>query len=111
MSDAYTYIPNLTEGFEIPANGILSRTVHQDGHAKMVLFGFSEGQELTAHTAPMPAVLHFLKGTAKVRLGGDTVDVQPGGLVYMPPLLEHGILAETPLVMLLIMLKQQRNPA
>ena len=107
MTGGYTYLPDLGAGFDIPADGILSRTLHQDDHAKIVLFGFSPGQELSAHTAPMPAVLHFLKGTGKVRLGPHTVDVQAGSLVYMPPLLEHGIHAQTPLLMLLIMLKNQ----
>jgi quercetin dioxygenase-like cupin family protein len=108
MPDTYTFLPDLTSGFEIPANGILSQTVHQDDRAKIILFGFSEGQELSAHTAPMPAILHFLKGSATVRLGADTVDAQPGSLVYMPPLLEHGIHALTPVVVMLIMIKNQQ---
>ena len=107
MSETYSFLPDLTEGFEIPANGILSRTLHQDDRVKIVLFGFSAGQELSAHTAPMPAILQFVQGEAKVRLGGDTVDARAGSLVYMPPLLEHGIHAETPVVMMLTMLKNK----
>ncbi len=105
MPADYTYLADLAAGFDIPADGILSRTLHQDERAKIILFGFSAGQELSAHTAPMPAILHFLKGTATVRLGPDTVAAQPGSLVYMPPLLEHAIHAETPLLLMLIMLK------
>jgi hypothetical protein len=43
-----------------------------------------------------------------LKLGSDTHPAQAGTLVHMPPLLEHGILAKTPVIMVLIMLKQQK---
>jgi len=30
----------------------------------VVVFGFAQGEELSEHTASMPAVLHFLQGEA-----------------------------------------------
>jgi quercetin dioxygenase-like cupin family protein len=105
-SGSYTYIADLVKEVEIPVNGILSRTMHNDDRLKVVLFGFAEGQELSAHTAPMPAVIQILQGEARLRLGGDTVEAGPGAWVRMPPQLEHGIYAKTPVVMLLLMLKQ-----
>jgi quercetin dioxygenase-like cupin family protein len=105
-SGNYTYIADLVKEVEIPVNGILSRTMHNDDRLKVVLFGFAEGQELSAHTAPMPAVIQILQGEARLRLGGDTVEAGPGAWVRMPPQLEHGIYAKTPVVMLLLMLKQ-----
>ncbi len=42
-----------------------------------VLFGFAQGEELSEHTASMPAVLHFLQGEAKLTLGDDTVEASP----------------------------------
>jgi len=56
MADRYTYIPDLASQ-EIPADGILSRTVYQDDHVKAVVFAFAAGQELSEHTASMPAIL------------------------------------------------------
>ena len=111
MPHSYAFLADAAAELDVPENGILSRTVHQDDHAKIVLFGFSDGQELSAHTAPMPATLHFLKGSARVRLGDDTVEAKAGSFVYMPPLLEHGIVATAPLVMLLVLHKQPRQPA
>jgi quercetin dioxygenase-like cupin family protein len=102
----YTFILDLVKEVEIPANGILSRTLYNDDQLKVIVFGFDAGQELSAHTAPMPAVIHLLKGEARLKLGSDTVEAAAGSWVHMPPQLEHGILAKTPLVVLLSMLKQ-----
>lgn len=73
----------------------------------VTLFGFSTGEELSAHSAPTPAVLYFLEGEAEVKLGEDKVNAQPGSFVYMPPMLPHGISAKTPLRMLLVHVKEQ----
>ena len=89
----------------IPAKGILSQTVHNDDLVKVVLFAFAPGEELSAHTAPMPATLHFLEGSGTVTLGDSTSAVRRGSFAYMPPNLPHAIVAETGLIMLLVMIK------
>jgi len=109
MSEAYIFCPSLEAEAPIPADGILSRTLHNDDHVKVVLFGFAPGQELSAHTAPMAASIQFVSGEAKLTLGGDTHEVKAGAFVFMPPQLPHGIMAKTPVVMLLAMYKQNRG--
>lgn len=105
MSSGYTWIADLAAEVEIPENGTLSRTVHQDDSAKVILFGFDAGQELSEHTASRPAILHILQGQGRVMLGADTFEVKPGSWAHMPPNLPHSIHASTPLLMLLILLK------
>ena len=105
---SYTLIRNLSEEVQIPENGILSRTLYNDDHIKIVVFGFAPGQELSAHTAPMAATIYIHSGEARLTLGEDTLDAQAGTLVHMPPQLPHGIFARTPVVMLLEMHKQAR---
>ena len=56
----------------------------------------------------MPAVLHFLQGEAKLTLGDDTVEARPGTWVHMAKGLRHSIQAKTPVVMLLLLLKEAR---
>jgi quercetin dioxygenase-like cupin family protein len=51
----------------------------------------------------MPAVLHFLRGEAKLTLGEDTVDARPGTWVPMPKGLRHSVQAKTPVAMLLLL--------
>jgi quercetin dioxygenase-like cupin family protein len=110
----HTFLENIEAEVPVPENGILSRTVFNDDSLKVVAFAFSPGQELSAHTAPMAAMLYFVKGEAEVTLGAEKdvekVQARAGSLVHMPPQLTHGIVAKAPLVMLLLMLKQVRAP-
>lgn len=106
MSDGYTYIPDLSlKCGEIPPGSILSRTLYDDDHVKATLFGFAAGQELSEHTASMPAILHFVEGSARLTLAGDAVKAGPGTWVHMPAWLKHSVYAETDVVMLLLLLK------
>lgn len=108
MSETYTYVANLAAEITVPENGILSRTIQDDERTKVVAFGFSKGHELSAHTAPMPAVIYMISGSASLTLGEDTHEVGAGAVIHMPPLLVHGIRANEPMVMLLVLVK---NPA
>ncbi|KPK06256.1 MAG: cupin [Anaerolineae bacterium SG8_19] len=89
---------------EISPNTIISRTIYSDDQLKSVLFGFAEGQELSEHTAAKPAILHFLAGEAQLTLGENMYDARPGTWVHMPAHLPHSVLAQTPVVMLLLLL-------
>ena len=101
----YTFLADLHKEFAPPENGILSRILHKDEKANVTLFGFSSGQELSAHAAPTPAILYFLDGEADVQLGKDKVNAKSGSFVYMPPMLTHAISAKSPVTMLLIQIK------
>jgi quercetin dioxygenase-like cupin family protein len=100
------FVADLAEEVSIPDNGILSRTLQNDDRSKVIVFGFAAGQELSAHTAPMPAVLYFVQGEARLKLGDEHHEARAGTLIHMPAQLEHGIQAKSPVVMLLILLKQ-----
>jgi quercetin dioxygenase-like cupin family protein len=104
MSD-YTVFLDLAKEVQPPDKGILSRTLFSDDRLKVVLFGFAQGEELSEHTASMPAVLHFLQGEARLSLGDDAVDAKPGTWVHMPKGLRHSIQAKSPVVMLLLLMK------
>ena len=105
MITAYTHILDLAKEAESPADGILSRTVCQGDRLKAVVFGFGRGQELSEHTAAKPALLYFVKGEASVGLDDDTQEAQAGTWVHMPAGLKHSIKANSPVVMLLVLLK------
>ena len=72
MTTPYTHISDLAKEAQPPEKGILSRTLFNDDRLKAVIFGFAQGEELSEHTASMPAILHFLQGEAKLTLGDDT---------------------------------------
>jgi quercetin dioxygenase-like cupin family protein len=105
----YTFLANLQQEFAIPEKGILSNVLQKDEYVNITAFGFAAGQELSAHSAPTPAVLYFLEGEAEVQLGEDRVQAQAGSFVYMPPMLPHGISAKSPVKMLLVQIKTVLN--
>jgi quercetin dioxygenase-like cupin family protein len=108
MTTAYTHFSDLAKEVQPPDKGILSRTLFSDDRLKAVLFGFGQGEELSEHTASMPAMLHFLHGEVTMTLGDDRHAAKPGTWVHMPTGLRHSIQAKTPVVMLLLLVKEPR---
>ena len=106
MSDRFTQFIDLAKEVDPPEDGILTRTLFNDDDVKAVLFGFGQGEELSEHTASMPAILHFIQGEATLTLGDETVEAQPGTWIHMPANLQHSVHAKTPVVMLLLLLKK-----
>ena len=106
MGHSYTHFVDLAAEVEPPEDGILTRTLFNDEHVKAVIFGFGRGQELSEHTASMPAILHILQGEATLTLGGDTVAAKPGTWIHMPANLQHSVQTTTSVVMLLLLLKK-----
>lgn len=89
---------------DVPEDTIVSRSIFQDDQLKAILFGFAAGQELSEHTAARPAILHFLEGEAQLTLGQHTSAAGPGTWAHMPAHLPHSIVAQTQVIMLLLML-------
>jgi quercetin dioxygenase-like cupin family protein len=105
MTLPYTFISDLAKECLPPDKGILSHTLHNDDRLKVVLFGFAQGEELSEHTASMPAVLHFLQGEALVTLSENRHEARAGTWVHMPAGLKHSIQAKTSVAMLLLLMK------
>jgi quercetin dioxygenase-like cupin family protein len=103
----YTLIRHLAGEVTIPERGILSRTLFADDQVKVVVFGFDAGQELSEHTAAMPAIIEILDGEAEVLLGADRHVAGPGTWIHMASGLRHAVQARTPVVMLLTLLYER----
>jgi quercetin dioxygenase-like cupin family protein len=98
----YHFVPDLSqETQEVPADSILSRSLLRNEDLRAVLFSFAAGQELSEHTAALPAVLQILSGKARLTLGPDEHQASAGAWVYMPANLPHSVFAETEVTMLL----------
>lgn len=105
----YNFIADLASEAIIPEKGILSQVLQKDDSVNITLFGMAAGEEISAHSAPTPAVLYFLEGEARVGLGSDTVQAKSASFTFMPPLLPHSIAAQTAVKMLLIQVKTPRT--
>ena len=106
MSSQYQYFAAIQEQIqEIQPDSIISRTLFTDERIKVILFAFDTGQELSEHTASVPAMLHILDGESTITLGTDTFEARSGAWAHMQANLPHGIYAKSPTKMLLIMFK------
>jgi quercetin dioxygenase-like cupin family protein len=102
-------ILSLAEETKFAANGIVSRTLLRTTNSRVVLFGFSEGQELTEHTSTQHAVIQILSGECEFSLAGKLHTLKAGDLLYMPPNLPHSVRAITQFSMLLTLSKPEET--
>jgi len=86
-------------------NGIVSRTLMRTPNSRVVLFGFTEGQELTEHTSTQHALIQILTGECEFSLAGKPRVMKCGELLYMPPNLPHAVRATKQFSMLLTLTK------
>lgn len=105
MTTPYTFFPEIAKSIEtIPTDSIVSRTIFKDEQMKAIVFAFAPGQELSEHTASVPAMIQILEGDCELTLGSDHFEVSAGAWARMPANMPHSIVARTPVKMLLLML-------
>ena len=86
-------------------NGIVSRTLLRTPNTRTVLFGFSEGQELTEHASTQHALIQILSGECEFSLAGKPCELKAGDMLYMPPNLLHAVRATKRFSMMLTLSK------
>lgn len=104
-----THLPDLGALIEINEDATVSRTVLKAEGARIVLFSFDAGQELTEHTAAMPVLLQVLSGRLAITAAGQTHDLVPGDLIHLPTRLPHAVLAHEPSILQLTMLDSRAH--
>lgn len=97
----------LAQETQFAPNGIVSRTLLRTPMARMVLFGFSEGQELTEHTSTQHATVQILSGECEFSLYGKPNMLKAGDFLYMPPNAPHALRATSQFSMLLTLWKPE----
>lgn len=99
-----TDILDIAAAVPVVPDSTVSRTILKADGARVVLFSFAAGQELTEHTAAIPVLLQAVDGHFSVTADGRTVELVPGGLVHLSARLPHAVLAREPGRLLLTML-------
>lgn len=102
---AHTLITDLPGRAEVPEQGTLSRVLHDDGLLRLVVFAFDAGQELTEHTASVPAVLQVVSGRFRVTTGGETFEMGPDAWLRLDAHEAHSLTAQEPSRLLLTMVR------
>ena len=96
---------NLADETKFADNGIVSRTILNTAHSRVILFGFAEGQELSEHTSTQHALIQILSGECDFSLDGKSHTLKAGAFLHMPPNLRHAVRAKQPFSMLLTFVK------
>ncbi len=84
---------------------VVSRTLAQQPTANVTLFSFSPGEGISTHSSPGDALVHVLDGEARITIGDTTHTVAAGQAIAMPANVPHGLEAEKPFKMLLVVVK------
>lgn len=97
----YTYYDDLSETVDIPKVGITSRPVYKSDRMRAVIFGFAAGEEMSEHTAAVPAIAQIIEGECTFTLECETKEMKAGAWVVMDAHFSHSIIAHTPLKLML----------
>lgn len=105
MSDLpYRFFSDLAAEAAIPARGIHSQTLSDEGGVELVLFALAAGERLSENTAARPAIVHVLSGEGDLTVAGDEHPLAPGAWLRMAVRIPHALVARTDLVFALYLL-------
>lgn len=99
-----TFIENLLDVVEIEAGKRASKLALSGDAARVLVFAFDAGAELTEHSAPGPILVQGLTGHLEFSTDEETVELRPGGMLHLDARVPHAVRALEPSKMLLTML-------
>ena len=105
MPDAESGPTNVATLVAYQEGSVVSRIVAKTAGGSLTVFAFDEGQSLSEHTVPYPAVMHVLEGAANVTIGGTRHRVTAGELIGLPEDVPHAVDAPARFKMALIILR------
>ncbi len=105
MNQSIYLIKQLADELAIPESGKQSMVLNDSPKTKVFLFTFAAGGGLAEHIAPFDATIQIISGTASLTVGDESVEGKPGTWIQMVAKTPHSIKAETPVVMLLTLVK------
>ena len=102
----------LADCVQVAPASIVSRTLVQSPEARVVLFCFAEGQELSAHCSPRRAFVQILAGACSFLFDGRWQRLETGMFLHLPPGHPHAVKADDgPFSMLLTLGAELPGPS
>ena len=95
----------LTALLDYQNNAVVSRELLNKPTGTVTLFAFDRDQGLSEHSAPFDALVQILEGEMEIRISGQSHSVHTGDYIVMPANDPHALKAQTPVKMLLTMIK------
>ena len=105
MKESNCFIKQLADEISFPESGKQSVVLLDNSKTKVVLFTFAAGGGLAEHVAPFDATIQIIAGTAALTVGDESVEGKPGTWIQMVAKTPHSIKAESPVAMLLTLVK------
>ncbi len=105
MIDLNYLVKQLPDELATPGSGKQSVVLVDNSKTKVILFAFAAGAGLAEHVAPFDATIQIVSGMATLTVADEAVDGRPGTWIQMVAKTPHSIKAETPVVMLLTLVK------
>jgi quercetin dioxygenase-like cupin family protein len=99
-ADAAAAIPLVEPDSTAPAS-IVSRALLQTAEARVTVFEFAPGQELTTHTNRRRALIQILRGTGEFFFNDTWQRLEAGTFLHLPPNHPHAVRAPEAFSMLL----------
>ena len=103
-ADRSQVVTGITKDLPIPTQATTSRAVIDNDVARVVLFAFDTGQQLTEHTAAPPVVVQLLRGRLQFEVASERYELHPGDVVYLAPGEPHALEALEPSLLSLVMM-------
>ncbi len=98
----------MAELVTVQPGAVVSRTVISKPAGTVTLFAFDKGQGLSTHSAPYDALVWILEGTAHITIEEKELVAHTGDMVIMPANRPHGLQANEPFKMALVMIKEKQ---
>ncbi len=105
-----TQVEDLKTLLNYQQQAIVSRMLVKNSGGSVTLFAFDGGEGLSEHTAPFDALVIGVEGTAEIIVAGQPHQVAEGQTLLMPANIPHAVHPQGQFKMLLVMIKQLKNP-
>jgi quercetin dioxygenase-like cupin family protein len=91
-----TSIPDLLAMAPVEPGKLGHHTVLDTDSARVIVLAFEHGHHMKEHKAPRPLLVQAIDGHLRITAEGRTVELRPGGLLYLPASLPHAVEALSP---------------
>ena len=102
--EQHLFFRDLTAEATEVERGIHSQTISKGDGVEVILFSLAAGEQLSEHTSARPAIVHVLRGSGQLTVGGEQHDIGPGSWLRMATRTPHAIVATQPIVFALYLL-------
>ncbi|GAA4301731.1 cupin domain-containing protein [Nibribacter koreensis] len=101
---AQLQLPDLAGQLAYSSERFQSKILSDQGFQKVILFAFSEGQELKTHTTPIDALLLVLEGECSFTFPEEGLEktLKTGQIIQIPAKVPHSLKALSDFKMVLI---------